>query len=744
MIVRIALFLNVPPAQNQGSPAMETGTFAPWKCGRIIRIVTLLALFLFGQSVQLPAQSLTPEQESALKSMTSESAAAIVELAVQASGWQTTIDNAKRDASTAQSAAQSTYEKAQAEFEKIQSTYDEAQAEFKQAKASLDEAKNAYDSLKSGIRDPESLAKATINIGTVLERTCNTYPQLKATLDYDRTIGPHLQRIRQAKAESDAYYQEARQLREKVEQVLTLVQNLNSPASYLKNFADGKLREWIQKPFAVDGDESFVIQIELPSKETPLFAENAAINVSIEYIPQDLVVKATGIYFQYVPGQAIPKIVVDNMKVETDLKASAISKVKSLGQELLAELDLPISIKIKGNPDFKAAGGIPRGGILFDVKVGVMGDTSFEVEGTDFVLYPGNKVDWQSGKLSVNIPLEPAVPIGTTPFGFWSLNGGFGPKTKDLEFGTKISTLATPPTTVAMSVTARTQIPVKSIEVEGTLDIANISFMQTLGKIDFSKGTIEGSFKGNDTPLKAIFFAEGKFHLSREKFVADGKLKLFGQSIDDMQCSIDLRTGEAYLISKSSMRIFGAEASSTFEGQISAGFKRVQASSQVCVNVPGIAPFGDISASVTITMDSDEELPILVKVETFSSDLNFEKRLPLLTDCTPENLHKWLTESGVKAYHQLLKELANGDEQTRKLGAKMDKKARQELDKHLGITWKTGNKDLDNLGGQLSDRFKDAGGAWHDLTQGVGGAVGNLNQGALGEAKKLDPSGWRL
>lgn len=647
------------------------------------------------------AAELTAEQQALLQQMDVETAAQAVNVAEQARGWRDAI-----------------------------------------AKA-VEEGKAVGHDFSNAGGDPEKVAAATVKVAQALDTALKSFPQLRKIVEYDSRVTPVVDELRKKGITREQYFVVAKKLREQIESALALVDSLKDPAQYLQGFAEGKLREWMQDPVSVDGDGSLQVRILPPPKGTPLFSPDAKIDVEIEYMPQDLVVTATGLYFRYEAGQPFPKIMVDNLRMETDYKKTVLAKVRALGEELTDELDLPIKVTLKSKPDFMAGGG----GIRFDVTIGVMGDETVKVEAQDLVLYPGNRVDWKDGKLKVEVPLEPPVPIGTTPFGFWSLRGSFGPQDKSLGFGTKISTLATPPTTVALSVDAETQIPIKSIGIRGSLEVATVPLMTTEGKIDFSKGTIDGSFKGNDTPLKAVFFAEGKFHLQREKFVAEGKMELFGQAFANMHCEIDLKTGETLLLANGGFDLFGVDAAATLEGRIHAGFKRVELSCQLSVEVSGIEPYGTLPVSVTVSMDSDEEMPILVEARTFVPDLDVTMRVPTLADCTIDNLQKWIGDNGVKAYHRMLKALAQGDEDTRRFGAKMDKQTRAFVHQHFGFKWETGSPELDALGGQLSQGVKDIGGAWHDLTQGVGGAAGKANQSIQDVAKdpsKLSPTKWKF
>lgn len=658
---------------------------------RMIAVAVVISFGLCGSLSR--AADLSPEQQTALELIDAETAVQLVELLAKAQTWKSSVDKAVADARTA--------------------GHDFSAAEG----------------------DPEKVVAAVMASAKALDALVKSVPQLRPLLDYDSRVAPLIAEADRVKAMKEQYAAAGKRLREQFEQTIARVEQLQDPAQYARGFVEGKLREWMAKPLPIGDDESLVFRVLPPPKGTPLFSSKTKLTVEIEYMPQDLMVQATGLYFRYEPGQALPTPVIDNLKMEADYKATVLAKVRALGEELIDELDLPIKVTLKDKPDFTPGMGGLRGGIRFDVVIGVMGGETVKVEAKDLVLYPGNRVDWKEGTLKLDMPLEPPVPVGTTPFGFWSMSGSFGPKDKSLGFGTKISSLATPPSVVALAVDVKTQIPVKSLSIEGRFEVATVPLMTTEGKIDFTKGTIEGTFKGSDSPLSAIGFGDGKFHLRREMFVADGTMEILGKSFANMHCEINLQTGESLILADSGFNLFGVDASAELEGRIHAGFKRVQLSCTLSVEVPGIEPYGTLPVSVTVSMDSAEDDPILVQVQALGVDV--EKRLKSLEDCTPENLKEWIGDGGIEAYHQLLKSLAEGDESTRKLGAKMDKQTREFVNKHFGVKWETGNPELDALGGELSEGFKNAGGAVSDLRETVGGGIADFSHGVQDEGQKV-------
>ena len=500
--------------------------------------------------------------------------------------------------------------------------------------------------------------------------------------------------------------------------LFTKLKQVKKPAVYLQSFVEGELfRRWLEQPRSIDNGSSLTFRILSPSKDAVIFSPKAQLTVEIEYMPGDLVVQAKGLYFRY-RANGIPEPVLDDLKMETDYKSLVISKVRALGDELGDDLDLPIKVILKDKPQFGLGDNGRRGGIPFDVEVGFPQLNSVNVTARNLVLYPGNKVDWKGSELLLDMPMKPPIPIGSTPFAFWTMSGSFGPRDKTLGFGTRISTLATEPSIVNLNVRAKTQLPMKDIAIIGALEIANVPLLSTDGKIDFSKGTIDGSFTANDTPLKQIAFAKGSFHLQREVFVTDGEMKVFGQKCGDMHGEINLTDGSAILTANRGFKVFGVDVSESLEGHVDAGFHRAQIICQASVEVHGIKPYDTLPVSATVTMDSSDG--IVVEAYTFVKGLDVRFTVDSLEDCTLERLQEEIGDGGTKAYHQFLTNLAAPERNCREFARKLDKRTRDYVEKKMHITWETGNPELDALGKKLSIEFHNAGGALTDFNSGVG------------------------
>ncbi len=586
------------------------------------------------------------------------------------------------------------------------------------------------------------------------------YPELTAPIDYASRIAPILRQADQAwrqaeyvaeeyegfseenfreEAKRRAWAEAAERLEEALGAgVLDQLESLRDPAAYAKRFAEGELQKWISQPVALGGDDSLQARIRPPPAGAPLFGPEAEYGAEIVYM-DDLTVAATGIHVEYQPGQ-VPRINIDNMRAETNLKDMVLDNVAALGNEFSGQLDLPIKVTLNGQPEFAAASGGARGGISFDVQIGLLGGDSVQATAEDLVLYPGNRVDWKGGSLTVAVRTDSPVPIGTTPFGMWKIVGKMNPQTKEITIRTQISTMASPPEMVGLDVGLTTQMPIKSLKLDGHLIVGTLKFLQAEGLIDFEKGEIAGRFQSSEqgSPLAQLAFADGSFRLQRERFLADGQVELFGKSFTDMHCEIDFEDGSGQLYATGGFELFGADFASTLAAQIDPGFGRVRLEAMQSLTVAGVAPYGEIGVIVTVSADSDQPETVHVVAEAFGPGLKAEFDVPTLTGCTVAVLQKQLQKQAVASYHQLLKSLASGEEDVRKFGAKLDQKTRDYVDEKLGVTVDWGNEDLNRLGGDLSREFKNAGGAASDAREQIGGGLTDAREGVQGFGRRAD------
>jgi len=608
--------------------------------------------------------------------------------------------------------------------------------------------------------DPKNRIEIAVAIVEEAKSLQEQFPKLAAPIDYGRKIAPIIQQAeqtwRQAEYiaeefegfnETDFREEAKRRAMEKaseelkkvfVEIVIPELEAIRAPAIYVKNFAEGELKQWITTPISLGDDDSLTARILPPPSGQPLFAPTTEYGAEINYM-DDLKVTATGIRIEFQPDQS-PRINIENMRVDSNLKDMVLNNITSLGKEFSGTIDLPIKVTLNGKPDFRPGMDGRRGGISFNIEIGLFGGETVKATGENLILYPGNHVDWKGASLEVAVRTESPTPIGTTPFAMWRIIGSLNPQTKEMMVRTQISTMVSPPEIVGLDVGLKTQIPVKSLKLDGHMVIGSHKFMQTEGIIDFEKGEIAGTFKSSDegSPLAQLAFAEGSFSLKRERFLAEGRVDLFGKSFANMYCELDFVEGSGELYATSGFELFGADFSSTLAAQIDPGFSRVRIEAIQSLTVASIAPYGKIGVIVTVTADSNEPEAVRVVAEAFGLGLKAEFRVPTLAGCTVDLLRRELQKQATASYHQLLRSLADGERDVRKFGAKLDQKTRNYVDDKLGITVDWGNEDLNRLGGDLTREFRNAGGALTDARVQIGGALTDSRETIQGGGRRLD------
>lgn len=609
--------------------------------------------------------------------------------------------------------------------------------------------------------DPAQRVEVALAIADEAKALQTQFPELAAPIDHGAKIAPILQKAEQTWKNAEYVAEEYEGITEEnfreeakrramqaaadelakvlEESVFPQLQMLKAPADYAKNFVNGEFKQWISQPISLSGDDSLMARIVPPPQGAPIFAQTTEYGAEIVYM-DDLKVKATGIRLEFKPGQATPHINIDNMRVDQNLKDTVLSNVASLGQDFAASSEMPIKVTLNGQPDFAAGLGGQRGGISFNVEIGLLGSDNVSAKGRNLVLYPGNRVDWKEASLEIEVPANPPIPIGTTPFAMWSISGMLNPKTREIMVRTKVSTAATPPNVVGLDVGLTTQVPIKSLKLDGHLIVGTMKFMQTEGIIDFEKGEIAGKFKSSDegSPLAQLAFADGSFSLKRERFLADGKVDLFGKSFADMHCELDFIEGRGEMYADSGFDLFGVDFANTLTVEIDPGFKRVRMEAMQSLNVASIAPYGSIGVVVTVSADSNSPEKVHVVAEAFGEGLRASFDVPTLAGCTMGKLQEELRKQSVASYHRLLKSLAEGDEDVRKFGAEIEQKTGKYIDEKLGITWRTGVPELDELGGKLSDGVKDVGGAAADMRAQVGGQLSDASKDLQNAGSKAE------
>ena len=679
--------------------------------------LSLVICLVLLAGVPLTGQELSPQEQQILEGMDEQLAARAVELLAQVQKWRESIDKAKAAATVAEGA--------------------------------------------SG--DPDELTALVLQVAQELKKVADSHPKLAEAIGYAERIETELKKAEQKwraaqydrqkygnlserqfreRAKKEAMAEASRRIRQTLgDEVFARIEQLRNPAEYARNFLDGEFRKWVSQPMSV-GDGDMKVKVKPPPAGVSIFSPQAQLGVQVEYLPGQLTVNATGLYFRYKAG-GLPEPAIDNLKVEADFKETSLNNIKTLGNQAIADLDLPVTVTLKSVPDFSKGADGMRGGIHFDMKM-VMFE-KVDILASDLILYPGNKVDWKDGKLQVDYQLAQPVPLSPTPFAMWTIGGSYAMQENRLEVKTQISTVASTPEVIALVASCAITFPVRAIEVKGELKIAQIGLAETVGKIDFAKGTLDGEFKtaaGIKSAIPGFSLGEGKLHMQREYMTVDARMEMFGMKIDETHGVFSFADGSGKLTSQGAIKLFGTDFSHNFEAELGARLSYLQLRSIGSVSVSGVDPFGTISCTVEIDGDTrrTDEL-IRVTVKTFRPELDVKFSVANLNECTLDLLRNKLQENASRAYLQFLKELAKADRELRKLAAEIDSKVRKYLDARLGGPWKSGNPELDRLGGELSNFSKQTGGNLSDMMQDGGKLISGAWHDAI-KKPELKPPKW--
>lgn len=693
--------------------------------------VVLAMATVVGQGAAAHAQTsgaMNAEQVALLEQLDAETSARVLAAAQQVAPWQQTI---------AQLEAQ--WQAAQAGAPDLEQLALEHQEELKQL----------YQAASDAAAQLQGVADLVESVGAISEHVRQVQAQIQAAAGpFTAATHPDLTAAQLTAANAaHTQAQAAAQLLAHLKAAVAELQSLRDPAQYADSFLRGKFQQWLGEALAAEGEAGdFKFKIIPPAAGTSVFSKDANLGVEIEYMPGDLTVLATGLYFEYRPG-GVPRPVLENLRVDPsqNLQGMVLDNVKQLGNELLAGLDMPIRVEITGLPDF-SAGGPQRGGLQFKVAMKLFdaqGGDKVELQASDLTLYPGNRVEWGDAELAVEYPANPPIPIPGTPLAFWTFNGAMAPKTGKITAGTKISSVATPATVVALHVELSTAPPIERIELtKGDLLVAGVSLGSVTGHLDFGVGELRGQFTAGNASIPGLQFGNGTLELRSERLALNTSLDLFGVPLHAAETVLHFDDGSATLTSKSGLQLFGADFSDTLTAQIDPGFSRFEAEAVHSIAVPGLQPYGTIDVSVTVRIRSDASNPVEVEVNSFLPGGDFTIGLPNLNECTLDNLRKWIQDKGVDSYHQFLQNLANTEKEGRKWAAKLDEKTRRYVSDRLGGPWSTGNEQLDQFGGQLSEEFKNVVGGAVGGVQQAGGVLADISHNAQDEIGNAGTTAW--
>ena len=108
---------------------------------------------------------------------------------------------------------------------------------------------------------------------------------------------------------------------ESVARLLDTFQELRDPAQFMNRFLEEELRkQYFDKPYPV-GDVTFTIVAASVTGTKSVFSPEANLGVRLEY-QKGVSLSATGLYFEYAPGQPLPVPKLDRMQVnDSELRA---------------------------------------------------------------------------------------------------------------------------------------------------------------------------------------------------------------------------------------------------------------------------------------------------------------------------------------------------------------------------------------------------------------------------------------
>lgn len=531
--------------------------------------------------------------------------------------------------------------------------------------------------------------------------------------------------------------------------ILSKLTALREPSSYVRDFARGKLSEWAEQEYEAEG---LKFKVVMPDPDTPLFTPDADIKIVVEYPPfEDAKVKASGLYFEYVPGQAVPQAKTDRLQLESNISDIIPSQLSQLGEALPDDLGLGIQIKdVKLLKLDDPAGGNQRGAIAFSVLAKLPEDLmDISLEGSAVVHPFDGTVEWD-GELTAESKRTPGVPLGTTGAGMYGFTAGFDPQSAESEIsiGTNISSYPGDPDAFALDVELTVPMPLKRIGFEGTLAMGADAV--TVGKVsngvlDFTKGFLKARIEipGSDSELPipvAAFGANGDFEVSGEGlFGKNIEVTMYGQSAADAE--VALRTdGHGAIMIDGGFMVGGVDIGSQMDASFEPGFQRLQAHAVFEATGLDIGVVKLVDAAVEVDADTENRpLPLHVVARAWGIEASGD--LPTFTQLDAVYLVSLLRENAPQLYEQALNELASAEAGVRGALAKAEKDFRREVHnaaKELGMdSVSTGIEEVDQTLGDAADAVKDLGGGLSDMGKDIGGILSGTNDPEIKSVEEI-------
>lgn len=556
-------------------------------------------------------------------------------------------------------------------------------------------------------------------IRDVEQKMTAQFPKVKSFLDYGAALQMKLNAAKNNAGNALQlinYYEQ---------EVLKSIDSLNDPAKFTQKLLEGEIAKLAQTPIK-KGDVTF--QITQRDKTKSIFSANAGMNIKVVYLDK-INVEATGLYFK---TDGTP--VFDNVKLKSNLGSILSGVVLNKLGDAIPDLggNSPMKLKYKDFLGFQKGDKGRRGGIKFDLEISFV-DFLPKLKAENLVLFTDGHVDFDSKDGLIKAPVADKIALGTSGLGLYNFTIGLNPKGKKASIEGDISTFPGDPKALRVNAQISFDIPVSKVEYKGDLRFAD----QVLGEVTdgvisekIIKGTLLLPGKKGNLPVDALIRGKASFELTREAFKAEGDfalLKTFEQKLKLHEGF----NGKGWFEASKNLRILGAQASYTFSGSHSPGFKNINLTAMVSteINLGILKP----SVSVKITGDNSRAKPFHVQAKALGARVEFE--LDDFGNLDAE-LRRALREKLPDMVENVLKEMAEWDKQARGALADAEKQFRNELHnaaKQVGVdALRTGNEQADKFLGQISDGGKELGGIMSDQGKRIGGELSKAVKNPVG------------
>jgi hypothetical protein len=511
------------------------------------------------------------------------------------------------------------------------------------------------------------------------------------------------------------------------------VEALKNPARFARGFLENEIKKrFLNKPYTA-GDAKEV-RFVLTQKDfgKSLFSPDANLALEIEYAPNGLKVKATGLYFRYRRNQ-LPLPVFDKVKVESSALEDLVKNLtlSHLG-DALPDLGLPIQIKSPRMTDFGPQNGDRAGTLSFRLlielsKLGDVGLDKLPALQADVTITRYGQITLDAIKQT--IPVNPPVPLGSTGLFFESGSVELRPKekTETVTIGAIVSTAAGGSATLSLDLKIKFGFPITrtGVKYSGRLMVGKqTSLGEVWGEITKEHVTInvKSTVPGEGMRLTA------KGEINKAGLTADAHLEaLLGIARADADLFIGTNGHGHFSISEKVDIGDVARAEVSFAGRFTPGFKSVTLNGSLCVAVQDDL-LGWIQASVEAEAEVAPKPRIIGRAVVGDLVIAFEVK-------DFNGLYKELQRALLKQRDQLYNTLAQAEKAAGKYGAEREEALRNWVyqnaqNAHLDHVSIDGGGPIDSFLGQKSEQLKAAGRTWTNWRDWTGKGLADTREQA--------------